>query len=146
MYCTIADLKLLMSEEQLLQLADDGVDSPTPEQVMNEAIDQADREIDGYLNAIRPVPLDPVPLIVPNISAKIAAYNLFRRKPHLEAGEWATEYDRQVKLLEKIASGKIGLGLTGDEDPGEQAQPTEPGKMVAKSRPPHFPDRIWEEY
>ena len=146
MYSTIADLKKLMPEAQLLELSDDGVDSPTPEEVMAEAIEQADREIDGYLNAVLPVPLDPVPPLVANISAKIAIWNLYRRRTHLDPGSWGDEYPRQLRLLEKIAEGKISIGATGDEEPGELAEPMDPGRAEVRTRPPEFSDQMWEEF
>ncbi len=146
MYSSIADLKKLMPEAQLMELADDGVDSPSPQEVMNEAIEQADREIDGYLNAVLPVPMDPVPPLVANISAKIAVWNLYRRRTHLDPGSWGEEYPRQLRLLEKIAEGKISLGVTGAGESGEPAPPTEPGRAEVRTRPPEFPDRIWREY
>lgn len=106
MYSTATDLKKLVSPEVLAQLADDGPGAAaTADEVIAEAIDQADREIDAYVGAVMPVPLDPVPLLVANLSPKIALYNLFRRRPHLEAGEWGDEYKRCVRLLERIARG-----------------------------------------
>ncbi|WP_449246463.1 gp436 family protein [Desulfarculus baarsii] len=136
MYCTPADLEKLLAPETLGQLADDGPGGPAPEAVLLEAIEQADREIDAYLGVARAVPLEPAPAIVANLSAKIAVYNLYRRRPHLEAGEWAGEYQRALKLLERIAEGRLSLG--GGEGP---AAPLEPNAMVTISRPPHFSDR-----
>jgi phage gp36-like protein len=143
MYSTIGDLKTLMPEAQLLELADDGVDSPTPEQVMLEAIEQADREIDGYLGAVHEVPLDPVPPMVANISAKIAVWNLNRRRPHLEPGSWGDEYPRQLNLLKLIAQGKLTLGM---EQEGGTVQPLELDKPVMKTRDREFPDELLEEF
>lgn len=146
MYSTPSDLAKLIDERTLLQLADDsglaGLDDERVQAVLAEAIEQADREIDSYVCMALPVPLFPVPDLVANLSAKIAAYNLFRRRPHLELGEWGKEYDRCLRLLERIAQRKVVL-----ESPDAEPAQAEPDSGVSVSAPAaHFGGRLWEEY
>lgn len=135
MYSAVTDLERLLAPEQLRQLADDGLGSPEPEVVMAEAIEQADREIDAFLGMVLAVPLEPVPPLVANLSAKIAVYNLFRRRSHLELGEWAGEYSRAVKLLERIARGDLSLGQPAAD---QVAPPREPNSLAVVAPRRHF--------
>ncbi len=143
MYCAVADLEKLVAPGQLRQLADDGPGAPAPEEVMAEAIDQADREIDAYLGTVREVPLDPVPPLVANLSAKIAVYNLHRRRTHLDLGEWAEEYKRALRLLERIAAGDVSLG---PPEEGGTSQPAGGGQAVVVTGEPMFTDQDLERY
>jgi phage gp36-like protein len=143
MYSTATDLQKLLEPDALRQLADDGPGGATSEEVMAEAIEQADREIDSYLNMVMEVPVDPVPPLAANLSAKIAIYNLHRRRSHLEVGEWGKEYERCVKLLQRIAEGKLTLGAKQD---GETSEPENPGRAVINTRPREFPDERLGKY
>jgi phage gp36-like protein len=143
MYSTAPDLEKLLNPDAIRQLADDGVGAPEPEVVIAEAIEQADREIDSILNGRFDVPFDPVPPLVANLSAKIAVYNLHRRRSHLELGEWAKEYDRCLRMLRDIASGKQALGpeAEGETSPAENAS-----QSVVITRPPEFSDDLLEKF
>ncbi|MCB2186947.1 MAG: DUF1320 domain-containing protein [Deltaproteobacteria bacterium] len=135
MYSSETDLKRLLSPDTLRQLADDGLGGLPPEEVIAEAIEQADREIDAYLGLVMTVPLAATPPLAANLSAKIAAYNLHRRRSHLELGEWAEEYKRCLKLLEKIGSGELTLG----PGPGNTtAEPASPGSLAVVTAKPLF--------
>jgi phage gp36-like protein len=143
MYSIASDLEKLLEPDAIRQLADDGPGAAEPEVVIAEAIEQADREIDTYLNMVMEVPVDPVPPLVANLSAKIAVYNLHRRRSHLEVGEWGEEYKRCLKLLERIADGKLTIGPKAE---GETAQPENPGRGVVQTRPREFPDDRLEKF
>ncbi len=116
-YANSDDLRLLLSEKELVQLASDGRsrswDEDRVQAVLTEAIDQADGEIDGYIGMAVELPLVTVPRVVENISAKIAVYNLLRRRPSVP-DHWQSEYRRCLAMLEKIAEGKLSLGQSDD--------------------------------
>ncbi len=114
-YCDKADLLEQLDERELVQLTDDdglGVVDPG---VIESAITDAGGEIDGYLGGRYPVPLDPVPAIIRKLAVDIAIYNLHARRlgppEHREA-----RYRNAIRFLEKVASGRIGLGAS-DPDP-----------------------------
>jgi phage gp36-like protein len=112
MYCNPEDLAKQLPERELLQLADDEGTADglgAVEDVLVEAIDQADREIDAYAGQARSVPLDPVPGLVANLSCRIAIYRLFARRSTVPEA-WQRDYDRCQRLLERIAEGKLKLG------------------------------------
>lgn len=114
MYALVDDLIKDMTEQSLLELTDNG----TQEEIVpmtEDAIQRADAETDGYLAALYTVPLAPVPPIINNISRKIAAYHLYRRKNTVNTDDIIrAEYEDMVKLLKDIAAGKIGLGMKTD--------------------------------
>lgn len=117
MYCTIDDLTRILAEAELLQLADDTGSGALTDvavvSVISEAIDQADREIDAYVGVIRAVPLDPVPSLIVDVSARMAIYNLFTRRPGLGGYEAARErYEQASNILRAVASGKMSIGPT----------------------------------
>ncbi len=140
MYCAFEDLRRLLGDRRLLELGEDtgkvsearfqellaalddsGAERSAAENALlanlEEAIDAADREIDGWVSVVAPVPLADPPGIVANLSAKIAVYNLHRRRPHLELGEWKEEYERALKTLERIAQGRIPLAPATVDNP-----------------------------
>ncbi len=121
MYAKAEDLRLLCAEKELVQLARDGQgqgwEHEHVQATLAEAIDQADGEIDAYIGAKVELPLQTVPRLIANLSAKIAVYNLMRRRPSVP-DHWESEYKRCLSLLEKIASGKLALGLASDDDKG----------------------------
>lgn len=126
MYSTVAAILKLLPEYEVLQLADDDAAGLVTDQVVNavieEAIEQADREIDAYVGTVRRVPLSPVPALVENLSTKLAIHHLYLRRPGVEEPEtWQRETARCMRLLEAIATGKMALG----PEPGESAEPSQ---------------------
>ncbi len=142
MYSTPAELKLLISEKELVQLASDSKQiadwhSREIQNVLTEAIDQADGEIDGYVGMVQTLPMPKTPRIISNLSAKIAVYNMLRRRPHMP-DSWQSEYDRCLRLLEKIAEGKLSLesGEEGSENQDENEAGS--GEAVVITAPKRF--------
>lgn len=145
MYSTPDDLKLLLAEKELIQLAGDSRgrswDSEGVQAAMAEAIDQADGEIDGYIGVAVDLPLPKVPRIISNLSGKIAVYNLLRRRPSVP-DHWQSEYKRCLDLLKSIAKGTLSLGIPKDEIPA----PSPSGSVVVHTASPKFTDETWEKY
>jgi phage gp36-like protein len=110
-YCTVEDMMKLLPESMLVSLSSDQPgDTMVDQDNIDEAIDQADREIDAYLFiAGQSVPMDPVPPLVANLSTKMAIWNLHLRK-YFASAVWQETYNRCLKLLEKIAEGKLSVG------------------------------------
>ena len=126
MYSTVAQILKLLPEYEVLQLADDDaaglVDDPAVTAVLEEAIEQSDREIDAYVGTVKRVPLSPVPALIENLSTKLAIHHLYLRRPGVEEPDtWQRETTRCMRLLEAIATGKMALGA----EPGEVAEPSQ---------------------
>jgi len=115
MYSTVDQILKLLPESEVLQLADDdSADDITDEAVvavLEEAIEQADREIDAYVGTVKRVPLSPVPALIENLSTKLAVHHLWLRRPGVAEHEiWQRWTARCMRLLEAIATGKMALG------------------------------------
>ena len=109
-YATIDDIKALLPETDLVQLTDDeGAGTVHPGRV-DEAIAQADADIDSYLSAKYTVPLSPASAVVKKLSVDIAVYNLYSRRLEKIPETRSERYKNAVRMLEGIAKGTIAIG------------------------------------
>jgi phage gp36-like protein len=110
-YCTLDDIKKLIPEEALAQLTDDeGLGSVNPARV-DEAIAQADAEINSYCGGRYAVPFSMVPDIVKKLSVDIVLYNLYSRRVEEAPAIRAERYKNAIRQLEGISKGVISLGV-----------------------------------
>ncbi len=120
-YCALSDILEQLAEAELIQLTDDANTGDVDQSAVDQAIVDADGEIDGYLGARYDVPLNPIPAIIAKIAVDIALFNLYSRRlgppEHRES-----RYKNGVRFLEQVAAGKISLGaLDPDPVPAGQA-------------------------
>jgi phage gp36-like protein len=119
-YCTLDDITKALEEATLIQLTDDENLKPTaidPANAENaaiiaridEAIETADAEIDGYCAVKYSVPLSPVPPVVNKLSVDLAIYYLYSRRSMPEKVE--KRYERAIARLKDIARGLLSLGV-----------------------------------
>jgi len=113
-YSDVSDIRKLIPETDLIQLTDDDGVGVVDQDILYEAIDQADREIDAYLGARYPVPLDPVPELIRNLSAQMAVWHLYGRR-NLMSEVWESRYKNAIRLLDLIRRGEIAIGATAGE-------------------------------
>lgn len=86
--------------------------------IIDEAIADADGEIDGYLAKRYRVPLSPVPKVINKFSKDIAVYNLFSRIGIDEGTDEKTylnRYNSAIKFLTFVADGKVSIGAETDD-------------------------------
>ncbi len=101
-----------------------------------DAVEDADAEINGYLSKRYSTPLNPVPKILNKFSVDIAIYNLVSRRGIDESDREKTvltRYQAAIKFLLAVAEGKIGLGI-----PEESVQDAAATGFQAKSSPRLF--------
>lgn len=119
-YCTFDDITKALDETTIIQLTDDenlkptAVDTGDPDHApiigrIDEAIETADAEIDGYCAVKYSVPLSPVPPVVNKLSVDLAIYYLYSRRSIPEKVE--KRYERAVARLKDIARGLLSLGV-----------------------------------
>ena len=157
-YSTIGDLAALMPVAEILQVADDDgglgrsdfeavrVEGDLTEEqavlraVLLEAIDQADREIDGYVALVRAVPMVPTPPLLANLSGQLACWYLHARRGHRE-NPWDKPASNARRILRLIGEGKLKLG---QEVEGAQTEP----EPVMESRSPEriFGSEEWAKW
>ena len=138
-YSTIEDLIKLIPREALIQLTDDeNADAPVAARV-EEAIRQADSEIDSYCAVKYETPFDPVPDIVKKCSVDIAVYNLYSRRVEDIPPARSERYRNALRELEGIAKGTISIGMgAAVEPPAKDGSPANTkaadDRTVTKSR------------
>ena len=103
-YCTQSDLLSLIPVKELAELTTDSGDTPDS-QVVAEAIDRADAEIDAYLGSRYTLPLNPVPDQVKGLSMDMALYHLYSRRS-LAPPVRRQKYEAALNLLQLIAAGE----------------------------------------
>lgn len=94
---------------------------------IEEAIADADAEINGYLCKRYPVPLTSVPDMITKLSKDIAIYNLMSRSGIDEGEREATylaRYKAAIAYLTKVAEGKLDLEQQGTANKPLQANLT----------------------
>ncbi len=133
-YCTQTDIQnKRIPEETLIQLTDDvGVGVVDPG-VVSEAIAEADDLIDGYLRGRYQLPLASVPKVLGGLSASIAAFKLYGRRPEFGTPEHVVKaHDAALKTLDKIQKGAVRLGLPdldGVEETGDKPEVSAPTQI-----------------
>lgn len=103
-YCTESDLLSLIPQKELAELTTDSGDLPDS-QVVTEAIDRADAEIDAYLGSRYTLPLTPVPDQVKGLSMDMALYHLYSRRS-VAPPVRRQKYEAALSLLKQIAAGE----------------------------------------
>ncbi|MDX2469078.1 MAG: DUF1320 domain-containing protein [SAR324 cluster bacterium] len=110
MYSAMGDLLHLVSEGELIQLTDDdgfGVVDPL---LVDAALERADQKIDSYLGSLTDqLPLDPVPAIITQVSAKLGLFELYLRRQAELPESWVIERKSLLQYLSDLSSGKTKL-------------------------------------
>ena len=117
-YSTIDDIRKLLPEQELIALTDDESLGTVEQGRVDEAIAQADAEIDSYCAVRYSVPVSPVPAMLRKLSVDIAVYSLYSRTVQSAPEVRAERYRAAVRQLEGISKGTLTLGV-------EQAQSAE---------------------
>lgn len=122
-YCTLNDLITAFGADEIHRLI-------ATDEEAEKAIDDAQAEIDMYLADRYILPAQSVPRSLNRIACDIAHYYLYNSVD--ETSTVYLRYKQRIKQLSDVASGKLSLGLNGDnEKPGEnQVVFIETGKKV----------------
>lgn len=111
-YLTEADLYTVMSEAELVQMADDAGTGLADPSVIAGALADAEAEVNAYLQERYTLPLAVVPALVKRVARDVAVWNLYSRRK-LTDEVVRQRYQDAVRLLEKISSGQVSLGVVG---------------------------------
>ena len=98
-----------ISVDQLKQLtSEDGL--TVVQKVVDDAIADADADVDSYCGRRYTVPFNPVPGKVKSLSADLAVYNLFEKRAMQTGGEvppaYRKTYEDAISFLKDVANGK----------------------------------------
>lgn len=111
-YCTLTDIVKLISQATVIQLTDDENAASVNQPRVDEAIAQADAEINTYCSNRYVVPFTPVPDIIRKLSVDIAIYNLYSRRVEVVPETRSERYKNAIRELADIAKGLISVGTT----------------------------------
>jgi len=136
-YCTIDQIRNQLRQGVLVQLTDDEGTGDVVAPRVEQAISDADEEINGYLGARLAVPLSPVPESIRRLSVDIAVYNLYSRRERVPEHR-IERYRGAVRYLEQVSQGRISLGQSDPEgNPLESKSPEtsvdNPGRAFSRS-------------
>jgi phage gp36-like protein len=95
----------------LIQLADYDQDGIADQTVIDNAIADADGIINGYINKQVLVPLSTVPVMVKNLSARLALYSLRMAKRQVDPDTHGKQFDLDLQMLKDLRDGVITLGV-----------------------------------
>lgn len=108
LYCTQTDYIDRFTEAELIQRTDRLGSGVVDATVFDQAVADANAEIDAYLAGRYPLPLTSVPPIIARLAGDIVRYRLF---PDGAPEEVRARYEDARRVLESLASGRITLGL-----------------------------------
>ena len=129
-YTSQTQIERAITAALVIQLTDDSGVGTADTAVLDEAIADAGREVDGYVRAHYSVPVSPTPAMLQTIAIDLTIWRLFRRR-HGVFGmpeQVQDTYAARIKQLEKINEGKLDLGV--------DALPTVSAKVVAQTAGP----------
>lgn len=136
MYIQAQDLTDVMDEVTLRQLSTDNSRATEANQaVIAKACEYATETVDGYLRSRYLLPLNDVPTLVRNICLQLARYWLYSRRPEGKGfpDNVKDTHAQALKDLERIADGKLHLGLT---EIGANGDDTLPSALKFKTKAP----------
>ncbi|MGH7905759.1 MAG: gp436 family protein [Candidatus Binataceae bacterium] len=114
-YAASADLIARYPNRDLVQLTND---DPTAISIntaaLDQALDDASAEIDGYLEGRFNLPLADPPAVLSRIACDIAMYRLQALRPLHDLADARKRYDDAAAFLMAVAKGAITLGLAPD--------------------------------
>jgi phage gp36-like protein len=109
-YATKEDIDELYGTDLLVRVADYDRDGTPDPAVVAKGLEGADEICDAYLSAQYTIPVVPTPGVVRNCAIDIAVYKMALGRTG-RTDEMRVRYEDALALLEKISTGKVGLGL-----------------------------------
>ena len=112
-YATPDDMIARYPNRDLVQLTNEDPSLTTINSaVLQNSLDDASAEIDGYIEARFTLPLTQVPASLNLLTCEIAMYKLQALRPLHDMEDARKRYDDAIRKLEKIARGELTLGLS----------------------------------
>jgi len=142
-YCSLTDLQWAIPSQTLIWLSNDDPNATTlNENVVTEAVLQAEEYVDVYLRGRYRLPLVPTPSVVKDITVNLARHWLYTRRPEgADLPDAVTRtYKSALTMLEAIRDAKLTLGVSTGEALAE------PGEMAVRARPREFDMHLLERY
>jgi len=114
-YATPQDIINRYPNRDLVQLTNE---DPTVTTInttsLQQALDDASAEIDGYLSGRFALPLTDVPEVLSRLACDIAIYRLQSLRPIHDLADARRRYDDAIAMLTRVANGEMSLGVGAD--------------------------------
>lgn len=117
-YATPQDIINRYPNRDLVQLTNEDPTVTTINVViLQQALDDASAEIDGYLGGRFTLPLSDPPAVLNRLCADVAMYRLQSLRPLHDLADARRRYDDAAAMLTKVSSGEmtLGIGVDGHE-------------------------------
>jgi phage gp36-like protein len=131
-YATKEDIDELYGTDLLVKIADYDRDGTPDPLVVDKGLQAADEICDAYLSAQYTIPVIPTPGVVKNCAIDIAVYKIALGRGG-RTDEMRVRYEDALALLEKISTGKVGLGLPPTTGTDENGDPVTTNPNVRRS-------------
>lgn len=131
-YATKEDIDELYGTDLLVRVADYDRDGTPDPAVVAKGLEGADEICDAYLSAQYTIPVVPTPGVVRNCAIDIAVYKMALGRTG-RTDEMRVRYEDALAILEKISTGKIGLGLPPETGTDENGDPVTTNPNVRRS-------------
>src|ERR1035441_476432 len=114
-YATPQDIINRYPNRDLVQLTnEDPTITTINTAALQQALDDASAEIDGYLGGRFTLPLTDVPEVLQRLACDVAIYRLQSLRPIHDLADARRRYDDAIAMLTKVASGAMTLGIGAD--------------------------------
>lgn len=113
-YASAAELATRVGADRLIEITDRDANGVGDDPMIDQALADADAEIDGYLAARYRLPLPTVPAVLVRIACDIALYRLLTLRRMGDIEDARVRYEDARRLLESISRGLVSLGLPAD--------------------------------
>jgi phage gp36-like protein len=143
-YASPNDLIVRYSNRDLVQLSnEDPTQTTINTSTLQQALDDASAEIDGYIEGRFALPLIDPPTVLDRLTCDVAMYRLQSLRPLHDLEDARRRYEDAVELLMRVARGEVTLGLAADDAEPPAAQ----GSVVTQAggdRSGELPSRIFD--
>jgi phage gp36-like protein len=114
-YATPQDIINRYPNRDLVQLTnEDPTVTTVNTTVLQQALDDASVEIDGYLGGRFALPLTDVPEVLNRLACDVAIYRLQSLRPIHDLADARRRYNDALLMLRKVAAGEMTLGVGAD--------------------------------
>ncbi|HTW89182.1 MAG TPA: DUF1320 domain-containing protein [Candidatus Binataceae bacterium] len=122
-YATADDMIARYPNRDLVQLTNqDPTATTVNDAALQQALDDASAEIDGYLEGRFALPLAQPPVVLNRLACDIAMYRLQSLRPLHDLADARKRYEDAIEFLLETAKGTVTLGLSATN----QEPPTAP--------------------
>ena len=139
-YITKHDILTRMDSAKLVQLTDDARSGQVNDEVVDQAIAEAEGTVESYLRTRYTLPV-PLTLKVRSLCLDVAIFQLYQRRTTTTGGIYDVAkgaYEKAIAFLKDLSAGKAALDVAAAEE--TVGHPTSTDEVLRGSSNPVFTD------